>query len=150
MDESQNSLSPSALPEKKKKLLTKTSSRDDDLSAKADLWRMLTNQMTHGASNTNNFPKQDGFTLEDKARRFGQPIADSLLECDPRDWSRVKKIMDLFWENEEAKNNQQSLSVYRSSNLLQHSQLQEPSYKELPRNSSFTNASNFDIHTLEK
>ena len=51
----------------------------------------LTNQMSHGASNTNNFPKQDRFTFEDKARRFGQSVADSLLECDPKDWSRVKK-----------------------------------------------------------
>ena len=47
--------------------------------------------MTHGASNTNNFPKHGGFTLEDKAREFGQSVADSLLECDPKDWSVVKK-----------------------------------------------------------
>ena len=68
MDESQSSISPSAFPEKKKKKLpTKTSSRDDELSAKANLWMTLTNQMSHGASNTNNFPKQDRFTFEDKA-----------------------------------------------------------------------------------
>ena len=56
---------------KKKKLPTKTSSKDDELSPKADIWKTLNNQMTHGASNTNNFPKQDGFTLEDKAQRLG-------------------------------------------------------------------------------
>ena len=83
MDESQHSLSPSAIPEKEKKLPTKTLSRNDELSAKLDLWRTLTNQMTHGASNLNNFPQQ--------GRRFGQSVADSLLECDPKDWSRVKK-----------------------------------------------------------
>ena len=71
MDESQNFLFPSAIPEIKKKLPTKTSSIDDELSTKADLWRTLTKQMTHGASNTNNFPKQDEFTLEDKPQRFG-------------------------------------------------------------------------------
>ena len=42
--------------------------------------------MINGASNTNNFPKQDGFTLEDKARRFGRSVADSFLENDPKDW----------------------------------------------------------------
>ena len=47
--------------------------------------------MTHKASNTNNFPKQDRFTLEDEVQRFSQSVADILLECDPKDWSRVKK-----------------------------------------------------------
>ena len=87
-DESQNSLYPSAIPEKKKKLPTKTSSRNDELSGKVDLWRTLTkltNQMTHGASNMNSFPKQDGFTFENKARRIGQSVADSLLQWDPKD-----------------------------------------------------------------
>ena len=47
--------------------------------------------MTHKASNTNNFPKQDRFTLEDEVQRFSQSVADILLDCDPKDWSRVKK-----------------------------------------------------------
>ena len=96
MDKSQNFLFPLASPEKKRKLSTKTSSRDDELSPKAYLWRTLTNQMTRGASNTNSFPKQEGSTLEDKARRFGQFVADSLLECDPKDLSRVKKNNGYF------------------------------------------------------
>ena len=41
--------------------------------------------MTHGASNTNSFPKQDGFTLENKARPIGQSVANSLLQWDPKD-----------------------------------------------------------------
>lgn len=65
--------------------------------------------MTYGASNTNNFPKQSGITLEDKAQRFGQSATDSLLVCVPKDWSRVKKKM-------------------------QHSQLQQLSYTEILRN----------------
>ena len=60
--------------------------------------------MTHKASNTNNFPKQNRFTLEEKIQRFGQSVADILLQCDPKDWSRVKK-MDILWGYEEAKNN---------------------------------------------
>ena len=57
MDESQNSLSPSAIPEKKKETSRQNPPRDDKLSAKTNLWRTLTNQMTHGANNTNNFPE---------------------------------------------------------------------------------------------
>ena len=74
--------------------------------------------MTHGASNTNNFPKQDRFPLKEKARRFSQSVADSLLECGPKDWPRIKElIMGIFWEYEEAKNNQQSFNVNRGPNL---------------------------------
>ena len=80
MDKSQNFLFPFAIPEKLKKLPTKTSSRDDELSSKVNLWRIFTTQMTYGASNTNNFLKQDRFTLEEKARIFGQSITGGLLE----------------------------------------------------------------------
>ena len=89
MDEQENSLSPPANPEKKKKLPIKASSRDDGISAKTDSLRILTNQMAHGASNTNNFPKQNGFTLEDKARRFAQSVVDNLLECDPKKKQKI-------------------------------------------------------------
>ena len=43
MDEPQNALSPSVIPEEEKRRSTKTSSRDDELSVKVDLWRTLTN-----------------------------------------------------------------------------------------------------------
>ena len=36
--------------------------------------------MTYGASNTNNFPEQGRFTLEEKARIFVQSVAGGLLE----------------------------------------------------------------------
>ena len=45
-------------------------------------------------------------------------------------------------------NNQQPFSINRSSNILQHPQLQQPSYTEMLRNSSFTDAANFVIDTL--
>ena len=50
--------------------------------------------------------------------------------------------MDIFWKWEEAKNKQQSFNVNRGSSLLQLPQLQQQSYTELLRNSSFTNAAN--------
>ena len=37
--------------------------------------------------------------MEDKALRFGQFVADSLLESDPKDWSRVKKNNGNFFGN---------------------------------------------------
>ena len=42
--------------------------------------RILTNQRTYGVCNTNNFPKQDKFSLEEKARIFVQSVAGGLLE----------------------------------------------------------------------
>ena len=42
--------------------------------------RILTNQRTYGVCNTNNFPKQDKFSLEEKARTFVQSVAVGLLE----------------------------------------------------------------------
>ena len=59
---------------RKKKLPTKTSSRDDELSAKTDLWTRITNQMTPEASSANKFRKQGGCSLEYKPQRFGQSV----------------------------------------------------------------------------
>ena len=105
MDKSKNFLFPFAIPEKIKKLPTKTSPRDDELSAKANLWRVLTNQRTSGACNTNNFPKQDKFTLEEKAGIFVQSVAGGLLEKIGRKWKNffLKKKKDIFREYEGAK-----------------------------------------------
>ena len=66
MEESQNSLYPDSFLVKRKKLPMKTFSRDDQPSAKADVWRTCSNQIEHEASNKNNFPKQDGFTCKIK------------------------------------------------------------------------------------
>ena len=46
----------------------------------------------------NNFPKQNGFTLKDKAREFDPSVADILLDCNPKDWSWVKKNNAYFLE----------------------------------------------------
>ena len=58
-----------------------------------------------------------------------------------------KKKMDIFWKYEKAKNDQQSFSISRGLNLLQQPQSQKPTYTEMLRNSSFTNA-NLDTDTL--
>ena len=97
---------------KKKKRPPKTSLRDDQLSAKTDLWSSLSKQMTHGATNMKNSPKQDRFTLADKARRFDQSVADSLLECNPKGWWRVKKKKIFLGKMKEQKiTNNRSMSV---------------------------------------
>ena len=57
--------------------------------------------------------------------------------------------MDIFWKYEKAKNNQQSFNVSRGLNLMQQPQSQQPTYIEMLRNSSFTNAANLDIDTLQ-
>ena len=76
MDESINSISP-VVPEKKKKHNEKTSSRDEELSAKSELWKTLANTMAK--QNVGETSKQpNGYTLEDKARRFGQSVADGV------------------------------------------------------------------------
>ena len=55
--------------------------------------------------------------------------------------------MGIFWKYEKAKNDQQSFSISRGLNLLQQPQSQKPTYTEMLRNSSFTNA-NLDTDTL--
>ena len=104
MDKSQNFLFPFAIPEKLNKLPTKTSSRDDELSAKANLWRILTNQRTYGVCKTNNFPKQDKFTLEEKAPIFVQSVAGGLLEKVKKIFSQKKKKIFLGNMKEQKKN----------------------------------------------
>ena len=62
--------------------------------------------------------------------------------------SNTKKKEDIFWEYEEAKNKHQLFNLNRRLNLLRQPHLQQPFYTEMLRNSSFTNAANFDIDTL--
>ena len=122
MDKSQNFLFPFAIPEKLKKLPTKTSSRDDELSAKANLWRILTNQRPYGVCNTNNFPKQDKFTLEEKAWIFVQSVAGGLLEKIGRkskNFFLKKKKKKIFLGNmEEQKKNYSYCNIDSYNNRL--------------------------------
>ena len=51
-------------------------------------------------------------TLVERANSFGKVVADNLLECDPKDWSMLRKcIFDMFFEYEQ----QKSLSMQASA-----------------------------------
>ena len=61
---------------------------------------------------------------------FGRTVADSLLQCDTKDWSRLKKkIMDIFFEYEE-----QKLTSNRfNQTTTPYSNQQQQAYAELLR-----------------
>ena len=53
-------------------------------------------------------------TLAERAKLFGETVADNLLQCDPKDWTMLKKkIFDLFYDYEQEILNgvQQSLPI---------------------------------------
>lgn len=116
IDESLSSLEPPNVPQIKKK---KLSVKEDEQSAKAELWKALAAQLSQGNSSKthsegNGNIKQGATPLEDRAFVFGRTVADSLLQCDTKDWPRLKKkIMDIFFEHEEQKSS--SNSYYQTS-----------------------------------
>ena len=57
-------------------------------------------------------------TLAERAKLFGETVADNLLQCDLKDWAMLKKkIFDLFYDYEKGILNgaQQSLSSNANS-----------------------------------
>ena len=106
IDESHMSLGESLVPQSKKR---KSSAKEDEQTAKAELWKALTNQLSQGSSlnshtECNLNAKQGAMQQEDRVYVFGRTVADSLLQCDTKDWPRLKKkIMDIFFEYEEQK-----------------------------------------------
>ena len=57
-------------------------------------------------------------TLAERAKLFGETVADNLLQCDLKDWAMLKKkIFDLFYDYEKGILNgaQQSLSINANS-----------------------------------
>ena len=45
---------------------------------------------------------QSGNNLTERANLFGKTVADNLLQCDPKDWTLIKKkIFDLFFDYEQ-------------------------------------------------
>ena len=106
IDESHTSLGESLLPQSKNR---KSSAKEDEQTAIAELWKALTTQLSQGSSlnshtESNLNAKQGATQQEDRAYVFGRSVADSLLQCDTKDWSRLKKkIMDIFFECEEQK-----------------------------------------------
>ena len=106
IDELHTSLEESLVPQSKKR---KSSAKEDEQTAKAELWKALTTQLSQGSSlnshtESNLNAKQGATQQEDRAYVFGRTVADSLLQCDAKDWPRLKKkIMDIFFEYEEQK-----------------------------------------------
>jgi len=96
-------------PSKQRRISTKAA-KEDEQSAKAQLWKALATQLTQGNSPTISQNQSNGnakqSALEDKAHVFGRTVADSLLQCETKDWPLLKKkIMDLFFEYEQQKSN---------------------------------------------
>lgn len=61
--------------------------------------------------------------MEERAEPFGKMVADSLLQCDPKDWIILKKkVMDMFFDYEQQKANipqQFSLQLEVFSSMFQ-------------------------------
>ena len=75
------------------------SSQESD--AKATLWtalaKSLNSQTSSLQANIAGTQEKSQNTLAERAKLFGETAADNLLQCDPRDWTIVKKkILDLF------------------------------------------------------
>jgi len=99
--------------------LTKTQAVSDEQTAKAELWKALTNSLNQ----KNNQPVQpieqpksnnqqqkvyskNESNLEKRAERFGKMVADNFPQCDPKGWITLKKkVMDLFFDYEQQKEN---------------------------------------------
>ena len=109
MDETVNSLEDDSLniksppPPKKKRGQTAS----EEQNAKADLWKALTQSITQKANSSNQQQPSCSTNKSDLIKRaeiFGNLVADNLLQCDPRDWTLLKKkVMDLFFDYEQQK-----------------------------------------------
>ena len=92
------------------------SSQESD--AKAALWTALANSLNSQTSSLQaNIAGTQGKsqnTLAERAKLFGEIVADNLLQCDPKDWTMLKKkIFDLFYDYEQGiLNGAQQLPTY--------------------------------------
>ena len=90
--------------------------------AKAALWTALANSLNSQTSslqaNIAGTQEKSQNTLAERAKLFGETVADNLLQCDPKDWTMLKKtIFDLFYNYEQGILNgtQQSLPFNANS-----------------------------------
>ena len=93
LEQDENLKSP---PSKKAK-----SSQESD--AKAALWTALANSLNSQTSslqaNIAGTQEKSQNTLAERAKLFGETVADNLLQCDPKEWTMLKKrIFDLFYD----------------------------------------------------
>ena len=58
-------------------------------------------------------------SLTERANLFGKTVADNLLQCDPKDWTLIKKkIFDLFFDYKQGNLTPRSMVILRSQMLL--------------------------------
>ena len=58
-------------------------------------------------------------SLTERANLFGKTVADNLLQCDPKDWTLIKKkIFDLFFDYKQGNLTPRSTVILRSQMLL--------------------------------
>ena len=76
----------------------------EEQKAKAELWKALTvslqgNKSSNQTEHTTGIAHSSNNDLEKRAQLFGSMVADSLIQCETKDWALLKKrIMDIFYE----------------------------------------------------
>ena len=116
VDETVNSLDYSSQKNEPAKKMSIAQRASDEQSAKTELWKALTQSITQkttnqqGSSNSKNqrekeiSSKGELADLAQRAELLGKLVADNLLQCDPKDWTLLKKkVMDLFFDYEQQK-----------------------------------------------
>lgn len=101
-------------PAKKK---SKAQEKSEERAAKIDLWKTIAQTMKAPlqpqqlqATVQQPAPVNQPSNLEARANLFGKLVADNLLQCDPNDWTYLKKkVMDLFFDYEQRR---ASLATY--------------------------------------
>ena len=105
-----------------KSLPSKKAKFSQERDARAALWTALANFLNSQTSslqaNIAGTQEKSQNTLAERAKLFGEIVADNLLQCDPKDWTMLKKkIFDLFYDYEQRILNgaQQSLPINANS-----------------------------------
>ena len=113
-----DSLSTLKQDEDLKSLPSKKAKPSRECNAKAALWTVLANSLNSQTSslqaNIAGTQQKSQNILAERAKLFGETVQDNLLQCDPKDWTMLKKkIFDLFYDYEQEILNgvQQSLPI---------------------------------------
>ena len=76
------------------------SSKDASQDTKIALWSALANSLN--ANENQATENQQRTRLEEWADLFGKTVADHLIQCDPKDWTIIrKKMLDIFYDYEQ-------------------------------------------------
>ena len=102
---------------------SKTSSESD---ARAALYNALAKSFEEPSKISKS--KVDENSLSERAALFGKTVADNLLQCDPKDWTLIKKkIFDLFFDYEQG-----NLTAKKSGGGYQSFVPTNPPFQEFP------------------